>query len=334
MGLMVSLPMQAMIYGLLERAVGVFICGSFVAIIISNLGFLRLHKTVLIQTSSTAAAAAAAATIASNRTRSKSLLSGSIPYGSGKEDEEMSQITTSDDDESPRAIMTDGFWDERSFDPSEATLERMTCLLPSIDEEIDEETGYYHNYSYTNNSWDSSQAAEGESELLFAQDSPLDEHFECDRAIFEAKARQASREDLLEMGESLFVLGDMLYSSGKRKDALEVFERAAFVQKLAVERVMGCMAMSMRKLGVYHRDRGDEYLSVVLVGTAELLQARPTASCLRLCTLVHSGYTRSCGTCPELAALLSEMDEYLELVRREAKPLALTLRGQANCYSS
>jgi hypothetical protein len=325
MGLMLSLPMQAMIYGLLERAIGVFICGSFVAIIVSNLGFLRLQKSV--QTSTVAAAAAAVTTIVGNPSRSKSLLAGYIPCGSDKGDEEMFLVATSDDDESPRTVMTDGFWDERSFDPSEATLERMTCLLPSIDEEIDEEMGYYNN-----NSFETSDEAE-ELDLLFAQDSPLDEHFECDRAIFEAKAKQASREDLLEMGESLFVLGDMLYSSGKRKDALEVFERAAFVQKLAVERVMASMAASMRNLGVYHRDRGDDYLSVVLVGAAELLQARPTASCLKLCTLVHSGYTRSCGTCPELAALLDEMDQHLELVRREAKPLALTLRGQANCYS-
>ena len=160
----------------------------------------------------------------------------------------------------------------------------------------------------------------------------VDDSFTALRTLFENKAKKANREELIEIGEMLFNLGEMLHAVGKREDAREVFERAYFMRTLAVKELMVCIAVTMRKQGLYHGDRGDDYLSVILVGAAELLQARPTPSCLKLCTLVQGGYIQqSDGKCPELQVLMEEMNEYINLVKAEAQPLADTLRAQINC---
>ena len=95
---------------------------------------------------------------------------------------------------------------------------------------------------------------------------------------------------------------------------------------------MESIASLLHKAGMFHRDRGDDCLAVVLVGAADLLRAQPSPMSLLLCTHVVRGYEQSKSTCPELEALMKEMNRNIELARREAKPLALSLRGHANSF--
>ena len=323
MGLSLSLPMQAMMYGALEKtAVGVFICGSIAMFLISNnfIGILRVKPKVV--TSSAAVELCFDNRSSNRRARVKSLVSGVLPSASGCADskslfkgvipygdEERSSATLPDDDNSPRALSDADrlFWNDQT----------KYGYLPVIDEE----------------DIDGSFEFENDLESNFVAESHLDKLFGGDRDWFDEQIKTASHEDLVEMGESLFLLGEMLHVNGKRADALRVYERASVVQKLAIEQVMETIASLLRKVGVYHRDRGDDILSVVMVGAADLLHAKPSPTCLLLCTQVLRGYQQSNSTCPDLEALMKEMNGNIELARREAKPLALSLRGQANSHS-
>jgi hypothetical protein len=333
MGLSLSLPMQAMMYGALEKAaVGIFVCGSIAVFLFSNsfIGILRVKPKIEASSSSTAAktsydsgSRSSGMDYTSGHTRSKSLvagdlpndsacadpkslLKGAIPYG----DEEMPLMTEFNDDDSPQG----------QSDANRLLLwENRTCFghLSSIDEE----------------SGDASFESLYDLESNCVSESRLDKLFAGDRDWFDQQAKMASREDLLDMGESLYQMGEMLHLTGKREEALQVFERAAVVQKLAVEQVMASIAALLYKVGVYHRDRGDDCLSVVLVGVADLLQAKPSPTCLLLCQQVLNGYQRSHSMCPEVEVSMKEINESFEFVRREAKPLARSLRGQADSYT-
>ncbi|KAI2505975.1 hypothetical protein MHU86_8475 [Fragilaria crotonensis] len=333
MGLSLSLPMQAMMYGALEKtAVGIFVCGSIAVFLFSNsfVGILRVKPKIVASSTSTAAiktnydsgSRSSDMVYSNGTTRAKSLVAGDlpnnnacadpkslckgvIPYG----DEEMPMMEEFTDDDSPRGLSDAEqllIWENRTW----------YGQLPAIDEE----------------SVDASFESHYDSESNFGYESRLDKLLAGDRGWFDEQAKMASRDDLLEMGESLYLMGEMLHLTGKRADALQVFERAAVVQKRAMEQVMASLAALLREVGVYHRDRGDHCLSVVLVGVADLLHAKPSPTCLLLCEQVLNGYQRSHSTSPEIEESMKAINENIELIRREAKPLARSLRGQADSY--
>lgn len=163
--------------------------------------------------------------------------------------------------------------------------------------------------------------------------SKLDHDIECTRALFAEKAIEASPQELDEIGESLFFQGEMLQVNGKWEEALEVFYRAEIAQKGSILESMQKMATVMQEQGLRHGERGDDYLSVVLLGAADKLKHQPTAANLKICTAVHRGYKPKWGKDPQLKEMVKNMNESVSLVRREALALAKTLNAQADCAS-
>jgi tetratricopeptide (TPR) repeat protein len=162
--------------------------------------------------------------------------------------------------------------------------------------------------------------------------SLVDDWCHCQQDVLAERVALASRSELLEMGESLFVLGEMLQSLGRRHEALQALERAAFLQKSAAKQTIMSLASLQRQLGQYHRDQGNDYLSIILVGAAELLESKPNPSCLKVCTKILDAYQRH-AQYPELETELKALQENMIQIRQDALPIAQTLREQAQCYA-
>jgi hypothetical protein len=154
------------------------------------------------------------------------------------------------------------------------------------------------------------------------------------KEMLENQAKDADREEIAEIGESLYTLGEMLLKNGRPHEALEVFERAEVFQRRSLSELMRRISDTMHSQGLKHCDRGDRFLSVILLGVAETLKHRPNASHVNLCRQVHIGYKSNAKKVPDLRNLVDDVDEYIKLAGKEAVPLAKNLKAQVACLQN
>lgn len=149
------------------------------------------------------------------------------------------------------------------------------------------------------------------------------------RNVIAKKASEADEEGLFETGNDLFREGERLLALGEVEDAREALARARDFQKNSIQLITKRMAHTMHQQGLRHCDSGDKFLSIVLLGVAEILKHRPTPGHVQLGTQIHTGYSKICPTIPEFDEPRKEIDECVKKVEKEARPLAQTMRAYA-----
>jgi hypothetical protein len=116
------------------------------------------------------------------------------------------------------------------------------------------------------------------------------------------------------------------FKEGKVHEAREALQRAQSFQKRSLQIISKRMANLMHQQGLEHSDRGDTYLAVILLGVAEVMKHRPSASNIHLGSQVHRGYRKICPKERKFQEARKEMDVALKTIEYEAKPFARTLQ--------
>ena len=151
--------------------------------------------------------------------------------------------------------------------------------------------------------------------------------------LFEAKSRESDRDGLFEIGNSFYRKGEVLLYEGKVEEAREVLQRARSFQKRSLRLITMRMAQSMHKQGLDHCKRGDKYLSVILLGIAEILKHTPTPANLHLGVQVYLGYSRICPKEPGFQDLRNEIGECVRIIEKESLQMAKTLQTYSKCLA-
>lgn len=359
MGLSLSLPvLRVSLSSLIEQSVGIAMAGAFAAVILNSLVEQTRRRKPLLMSGKTI-----------EKSRSRTLVSGCIPFdnvpdlemgmtisrasddidfdyetrsvatlptsncaskaASGASNHSSSQLASELDvlemiphmEDTPTSVLS-GFWyDAETASPLRVVPSRSVVTSRSVLSGIHPEAP-------------PQEKVPSEVNILTPEVvDPLDDHFHSERDAFQERALQADRDELLETGESLFIMGEMLSINGKREQALEVLQRAEFVQKRAVEEVIMEVADIMQQQGMKLKDRGNlPYLSLTLLGAAELLKASPTAANLKACSRVHFEYQPNFKRHGDLRNMATKLDSIFTIVRQDATALAQTLRAQAICH--
>jgi hypothetical protein len=146
------------------------------------------------------------------------------------------------------------------------------------------------------------------------------------RALIEAKTAEADHDGLFQRGCEMFQEGERLLQEGKIHEAREALQRARSFQKRSLQIISRRMANLMHQQGLDHSDRGDTYLAVILLGVAEIMKHRPSASNIHLGAQVHRGYRRICPKERKFRDVRKEIDVALKTIEQEAKPFSRTLQ--------
>ena len=148
---------------------------------------------------------------------------------------------------------------------------------------------------------------------------------------------RADHEEKISIGDSLYQLAEILYSEGKYRQAMKIFERCCEVRRMVVNDTMASISSAMRKQGKRYQEMSSSSSSSLLsrkyLRVAQHLKMDPSPGNLAAAWRIHREYQShplNRGD-RELHRMVEKVERRLQRASTEAMPLAHALKMVGLC---